>query len=897
MSTKLRVRNDFPIQSLDRFPKYFKLSSSPIVFIDSSVDDYQSLAKGVISGVEVIILDSKQDGVLQITNTLKQRPNISSIHIVSHGSPGCLYLGKNQLSLNNLNNYAVLLKSWFSSSFPFNKQCYAPASILLYGCNVAAGDAGTEFVEKIHKLTGANIAAPKLPTGNAAKGGNWELEIRIPSFFKPETLAFTPTAQKNYTGLLAKFVVNTTKDENNGSGKLSLREAIIAANSNEDKEDTIQLQAGQTYTLTREGRSEDNSATGDLDITNGTINIEVVGNKSQETTIDAGSIDRVFDVKNEATFNLTNLKVTGGSNVRQGGGIIIDSGSEVTIKKSTISGNSTSDSSLSEGGGIFNTGTLTIKNSTISNNTAQGDSFGGFGAGINSAGRLTVSKSTISNNTIDGTSTGGSAIQASGKVWLNDSIISNNTGSEAGIRSNGDVEVNGSEISNNSGDGITSFGGDLNLNGSEISGNSRHGIFYVGPESKITVKNSAIKDNSGGGIDGFTRFPFPQNTGKLTVIDSDISNNAFGINSLNFSTKLNNSVIHDNNGTGINSSGGKTEVNKSTIIDNDGNGISNTEGILVVRESEIANNSRTGIYNIEEDPTNDGGELTVKDSKITGNSTDGIFNYRREIFEGNIVKATISNTTISKNGVSGIASFTYPTTVNKSIISGNRGTGLENYGDQMEVNNSTIIDNSRSGIINRFGASIEVNKSIIRGNTTESRGGGIYNLAGRVKINDTKITENQAPEGQGGGIASSGDDETTTEVSSSIIAGNINSDVDFVDGSINTFVSKGDNLIGIGNATDNFNQPSDKIIGYQSPDSLTLGGDNQSSTNEYGDDTNVFADLNINNIDLTGLNNRLMGSSSNTIEPMNVVGLDSIDPINPLLSENMLPLSAPDSVV
>ena len=48
---------------------------------------------------------------------------------------------------------------------------------MLYGCNVAAGDGGEEFIDKLHRLTGAEIAASKSLTGAAVKGGNWELEV------------------------------------------------------------------------------------------------------------------------------------------------------------------------------------------------------------------------------------------------------------------------------------------------------------------------------------------------------------------------------------------------------------------------------------------------------------------------------------------------------------------------------------------------------------------------------------------------------------------------------------------------------------------------------------------------------------------------------------------------
>ncbi len=55
-----------------------------IVFIDSTVDDYQTLVNGVIPETEMIVLDPNQDGVLAIAQALQGRSNISSVHIVSH---------------------------------------------------------------------------------------------------------------------------------------------------------------------------------------------------------------------------------------------------------------------------------------------------------------------------------------------------------------------------------------------------------------------------------------------------------------------------------------------------------------------------------------------------------------------------------------------------------------------------------------------------------------------------------------------------------------------------------------------------------------------------------------------------------------------------------------------
>lgn len=170
-----------------------------IVFIDSAVDDYPSLVKGVVSGVEVIVLTPTLNGVTQISEVLADRLDIATVHIVSHGSPGCLYLGNTQLSLDTLKCYVTQLQTWFSSLLP---QAIAP-SLLLYGCNVAAGDAGEEFVERLQQLTGTNIAASAGRIGNAAKGGNWHLERHLGDICTDS--AFVHELMESYSGVLASI--------------------------------------------------------------------------------------------------------------------------------------------------------------------------------------------------------------------------------------------------------------------------------------------------------------------------------------------------------------------------------------------------------------------------------------------------------------------------------------------------------------------------------------------------------------------------------------------------------------------------------------------------------------------------------------------------------------------
>ncbi len=80
-----------------------------------------------------------------------------------------MYLGNSQLNLTNIHNYTQQLQHWQRQN------------ILLYGCNVSAGDTGEEFIHKLHQITTAIISASTTKTGNAALGGNWQLEVNIPA--------------------------------------------------------------------------------------------------------------------------------------------------------------------------------------------------------------------------------------------------------------------------------------------------------------------------------------------------------------------------------------------------------------------------------------------------------------------------------------------------------------------------------------------------------------------------------------------------------------------------------------------------------------------------------------------------------------------------------------------
>jgi ELWxxDGT repeat protein len=163
-----------------------------IIFVDSAVPDYQTLIESADTA-QVFILNENLSGVEQITNTLALQSDIEAIHILSHGSPGTLHLGSETLSNQNLPQLGNKIKQW-------GKALTKNADILLYGCNVAAKETGLQFIQKLHQLTGANIAASNNKTGNQALGGDWELFVKIGQISTP--LALTSAAMASYQGIL-----------------------------------------------------------------------------------------------------------------------------------------------------------------------------------------------------------------------------------------------------------------------------------------------------------------------------------------------------------------------------------------------------------------------------------------------------------------------------------------------------------------------------------------------------------------------------------------------------------------------------------------------------------------------------------------------------------------------
>jgi CSLREA domain-containing protein len=241
--------------------------------------------------------------------------------------------------------------------------------------------------------------------------------------------------------LAATITVNTTADDNTVNGNCTLREAIIAANTNTavdacpagNDTDTIFVPSG-VYTLTMAGANEDASLTGDLDIRSP---LTLTGAGPLTTTINANGLDRVLDLYGAGDVAISNITIEGGGAGNLGSGILASVGTTLTMSTSRIRNN--------EDGGIFVTigASLILVNSRVANNT--GDS------GIRVWGTATIRNSTISGNTAPGVN-----VYTSGSVTVINSTISgnNSSGVGGGIANAGTTRLYNVTVTNN-----TAFGG------------------------------------------------------------------------------------------------------------------------------------------------------------------------------------------------------------------------------------------------------------------------------------------------------------------------------------------------------------------------------------------------------------------------------------------------------
>jgi Right handed beta helix region/RTX calcium-binding nonapeptide repeat (4 copies) len=243
----------------------------------------------------------------------------------------------------------------------------------------------------------------------------------------------------------------------NDSGAGSLREAILDANDDADA-DRILFKSKLTGTIELTSDS--------LYIFGG--DLKIVGPGARKLTLDANDDNRVLGVYSVVKglppldVTISGLTFTGGNGTGYqsglGGGVLnFGSGSDLTLEQVTIADNT----AAQDGGGVRNLeGDLTIKDSTLTGNTAEGN-YGGGGVYSEGPGDLTIINSTISGNAATGVGDpgdGGGVYVAygsgGGSAVIRHSTIVGNTGDNygGGLYFSAPVSLVGTLVANNQAD-------------------------------------------------------------------------------------------------------------------------------------------------------------------------------------------------------------------------------------------------------------------------------------------------------------------------------------------------------------------------------------------------------------------------------------------------------------
>lgn len=132
-----------------------KKDSRTIVFIDSSIANCEEIAQKVVFTARVIIIGSEDDGVKEISRILNDS-NCLEIHIFSSGIPGCIYLGKSELSISTFRTYCSLIEKWFGKK-NLRRSSDSLRRIYIHSSNLNIGDSGEEFSTKLAQIAQAQI--------------------------------------------------------------------------------------------------------------------------------------------------------------------------------------------------------------------------------------------------------------------------------------------------------------------------------------------------------------------------------------------------------------------------------------------------------------------------------------------------------------------------------------------------------------------------------------------------------------------------------------------------------------------------------------------------------------------------------------------------------------------
>ncbi|MBI3446409.1 MAG: DUF4347 domain-containing protein, partial [Magnetospirillum sp.] len=139
-----------------------------VVFVDTSIADYQHLVAAVKTGIEVELIDGNQDGLVQMAAWAGSHSGYDSISLLSHGSEGTVRAGSFVID-----DYNISVPEIRARLAQVGAALKPGGDLLLYGCNVAEGADGQQFVNDLAAVTGRTVAASSHVVGS---DGTWTLD-------------------------------------------------------------------------------------------------------------------------------------------------------------------------------------------------------------------------------------------------------------------------------------------------------------------------------------------------------------------------------------------------------------------------------------------------------------------------------------------------------------------------------------------------------------------------------------------------------------------------------------------------------------------------------------------------------------------------------------------------
>ncbi|WP_263146729.1 Ig-like domain-containing protein [Pseudomonas sp. RIT-PI-AD] len=299
-----------------------------IYFVDANLPDRDVLVAALPSQAEIVYLEGDADGLQQIADALRGRSGIDAIHLVTHTAEATLQLGNVQLTTESiLGQYSEQLSE-------IGQHLNSDADVLIYGCDLGAGDDGAATLQALADTLGADIAASDNTTG---AGGDWVLERHVGDI---ETSAFhaedwnhqllvsvpvndavtvLPNSTGNVIAVLANdvIVVGTTVSVGNVSAPAH-GTAVVNANNTISYTPTANYSGTDSFTYTMRDSLGLSLGTATVSVTVDappTLHVPVLGNYLEDASIvfssARGTQITVADIDNTTT-QLT-LSVPSGS--------------------------------------------------------------------------------------------------------------------------------------------------------------------------------------------------------------------------------------------------------------------------------------------------------------------------------------------------------------------------------------------------------------------------------------------------------------------------------------------------------------------------------------------------------------------------------------------------------